>query len=53
MLALIGGAVASAGFAAIVATRIFAGQLAGYFRFGNATTGSDFRSRWRSSAPAS
>ncbi len=42
MLALIGGAVASAGFAAVVATRIFAGQLAGYVRFGNAATGLGF-----------
>jgi putative OPT family oligopeptide transporter len=42
LLALLAGALASAGFAAVVATRIFAGQLAGYFRFGNATTGAAF-----------
>ena len=42
LLALLAGTVASSGFAAIVATRIFAGQLAGYFRVGNATTGIGF-----------
>jgi putative OPT family oligopeptide transporter len=42
LLALLAGTVASATFAAIVATRIFAGQLAGYFRVGNATTGAGF-----------
>ncbi|HEY1882838.1 MAG TPA: oligopeptide transporter, OPT family [Candidatus Cybelea sp.] len=42
LMALLAGTVASAGFAAIVATRIFAGQLAGYFRVGNATTGIGF-----------
>jgi putative OPT family oligopeptide transporter len=42
LLALLAGTLASAGFAAIVATRIFAGQLAGYFRVGNATTGIGF-----------
>ncbi|HEX3369450.1 MAG TPA: oligopeptide transporter, OPT family, partial [Candidatus Cybelea sp.] len=42
LLALLAGTVASAGFAAIVATRIFAGQLAGYFRVGNASTGIGF-----------
>jgi putative OPT family oligopeptide transporter len=42
LLALLAGTLASAGFAAIVATRLFAGQLAGYFRIGNATTGVGF-----------
>jgi putative OPT family oligopeptide transporter len=42
LLALLAGTVASAGFAAIVATRIFAAQLAGYFRIGNAATGIGF-----------
>jgi putative OPT family oligopeptide transporter len=42
MLALVGGTLASAGFAAVVATRIFAGQLASYVRFGNAATGLGF-----------
>lgn len=42
LLALVSGTLASAGFAAIVATRIFAGQVAGYARFGNATTGLGF-----------
>ena len=42
LLALAIGTVASAGFAAIVATRIFAGQLAGYLRVGNATSGLGF-----------
>jgi putative OPT family oligopeptide transporter len=42
LLALLAGTVASAAFAAIVATRIFAGQVAGYFRVGNATTGAGF-----------
>ncbi len=42
MLALVGGTLASAGFAVIVATRIFAGQVAAYFRIGSATTGLGF-----------
>jgi putative OPT family oligopeptide transporter len=42
LLALLAGTVASAGFAAIVATRVFAAGLAGYFRIGNATTGAGF-----------
>ncbi len=42
LLALVGGTLASAGFAILVATRIFAGQLAAYFRIGNATTGLGF-----------
>ncbi|MBV8197361.1 MAG: oligopeptide transporter, OPT family [Candidatus Eremiobacteraeota bacterium] len=42
LIALVSGALASAAFAAIVATRIFAGQLAGYFRVGAATTGIGF-----------
>jgi putative OPT family oligopeptide transporter len=42
LLALVGGTLASAGFAVIVATRIFAGQIAGYFRVGTATTGLGF-----------
>jgi putative OPT family oligopeptide transporter len=42
LLALVGGTVASAAFAAIVATRIFASQLAGYVRLGSATTGFGF-----------
>ncbi|MFY9718523.1 MAG: oligopeptide transporter, OPT family, partial [Candidatus Cybelea sp.] len=42
MLALAGSALASAGFATVVATRVFAGQLATYVRFGNAATGLGF-----------
>ncbi|MGA2760446.1 MAG: oligopeptide transporter, OPT family [Candidatus Cybelea sp.] len=42
LLALVGGTLASAGFAVIVATRIFAGQVAAYFRIGSATTGLGF-----------
>lgn len=42
LLALVTGSIASAGFAAIVATRLFAGQVAEYFRAGNATTGLGF-----------
>ena len=42
LLALVGGTLASAGFAALVAARIFAGQLAAYFRIGSATTGLGF-----------
>ncbi|MGA7202262.1 MAG: oligopeptide transporter, OPT family, partial [Candidatus Cybelea sp.] len=42
LLALVGGTLASAGFAILVATRIFAGQIAGYFRVGSATTGLGF-----------
>lgn len=42
LLALLAGTLASAGFAAIVATRVFAGEIAGYFRAGQATTGIGF-----------
>lgn len=42
LLALVIGTLASAGFAAIVATRIFAAEIAGYFRIGNAATGIGF-----------
>ena len=42
LLVLVAGAIASAGFAAIVATRIFAGEIAGYFRAGTASTGIGF-----------
>jgi putative OPT family oligopeptide transporter len=42
LLALVGGTLASVGFAAIVATRIFAAQLVAFFRFGSATTGMGF-----------
>jgi len=42
LLALVGGTLASAGFAVLVATRIFAGQVAAYFRIGSATTGLGF-----------
>jgi putative OPT family oligopeptide transporter len=42
LVALLGGTLASAGFAAIVATRVFAGELAGYFRAGTAATGVAF-----------
>lgn len=42
LLTLLAGTVASAGFAAIVATRVFVGELAGYFRAGAATTGIGF-----------
>lgn len=42
LVALLGGTLVSAAFAAIVATRIFAGELAGYFRAGAAATGAAF-----------
>ncbi len=42
LLALLAGTIASAAFAAIVATRLFIGELAGYFRAGAATTGAGF-----------
>lgn len=42
LVALVTGAFASAGFAAIVATRLFTDQVAGYFRAGNVTTGIGF-----------
>ncbi|MBV9718868.1 MAG: oligopeptide transporter, OPT family [Candidatus Eremiobacteraeota bacterium] len=42
LMALLAGSVASALFAAIVATRIFTAGLAGYFRAGAATTGAGF-----------
>ncbi len=40
--ALVAGAAASAGFAAIVATKLFAGEVDGYFRAGNAASGIGF-----------
>ena len=42
LLALAAGSIASAGFAAVVATRLFAGEVAGYFRAGAASTGLGF-----------
>jgi putative OPT family oligopeptide transporter len=42
LLALVAGTIASAGFAAIVATRLFAAQLTAFFRIGNAATGLGF-----------
>lgn len=42
LLALLAGTIASAAFAIIVATRVFVGELAGYFRAGAATTGAGF-----------
>jgi putative OPT family oligopeptide transporter len=42
LLALVAGTVASAVFAIVVATRVFAGGVAGYFRIGNAATGIGF-----------
>ncbi|MGC1381357.1 MAG: oligopeptide transporter, OPT family [Candidatus Baltobacteraceae bacterium] len=42
LFALVAGTLASAGFAAIVATKLFAGEIGGYFRIGNATTGLGF-----------
>src|SRR5579863_624641 len=42
LVALLGGTLVSAAFAAVVATRIFAGELAGYFRVGAAATGAAF-----------
>lgn len=42
LLALLAGTIVSAGFAAIVATRLFAGQIGGFFRIGNLTTGLGF-----------
>ncbi len=42
LIALVSGAFVSAAFAAIVATRIFATQLAGFIRAGGATTGIGF-----------
>ncbi|MBV9233635.1 MAG: oligopeptide transporter, OPT family, partial [Candidatus Eremiobacteraeota bacterium] len=42
LVALASGALVSAAFAAVVATRIFAASLAGYFRAGAATTGIGF-----------
>ncbi len=40
--ALLAGTLASAAFAAVVATRLFVGQIAGYFRIASATTGLGF-----------
>ena len=42
LLALLAGALTSAGFAAVVATRLFTDQVSGYFRAGNLTTGIGF-----------
>jgi putative OPT family oligopeptide transporter len=42
LLALVGGAIASAVFACIVAMRLFAAQLAGYTRMGTSATGFGF-----------
>jgi putative OPT family oligopeptide transporter len=42
LIALVTGTLASAGFAAIVGTRLFAGEVAAYFRAGPATTGLGF-----------
>ena len=42
LIALLAGSFASAGFAAIVATRLFASEIATYFRAGSATTGLGF-----------
>ena len=42
LLALLAGTLTSAAYAAIVATRVFASELAGFFRIGNATTGFGF-----------
>src|SRR5580704_11294222 len=42
LLALVTGTIASAGFAAVVATRIFAAQVGAYLRIGNAATGLGF-----------
>jgi putative OPT family oligopeptide transporter len=42
LLALLAGTIASAGFALIVATRLFASEISGYFRAGAAATGAGF-----------
>ncbi len=42
LIALVTGTLASAGFALIVATRVFAGEIAAYFRAGAAATGFGF-----------
>ncbi|HMF28485.1 MAG TPA: oligopeptide transporter, OPT family, partial [Candidatus Cybelea sp.] len=42
LIALVGGTLASAAFALVVATRVFAGGLAGYFRAGASATGIAF-----------
>jgi putative OPT family oligopeptide transporter len=42
LLALVTGTFASAAFAAVVGTRLFAGEIAGYFRAGAVTTGLGF-----------
>ncbi len=42
LLALVAGTIASAGFALLVAMRIFADEVAAYFRAGGATTGLGF-----------
>ena len=39
LLTVVWGALASAAFAAVAATRVFAGEVAGYFRLGPAATG--------------
>ena len=50
---LVGGALASAGFASVVATRVFAGDSRATFVSATRRPGSASRSRWRSSAPGS
>jgi putative OPT family oligopeptide transporter len=42
LMALLAGSVASAAFAAVVATRVFAAEIAGFFRIGTAATGVGF-----------
>ena len=42
LVALVGGTLASAGFALLVAMRLFTDEIAGYFRAGNAATGMGF-----------
>lgn len=42
LLALVAGTLTSAAFAVVVATRIFAAQIAGYFRIGAGATGAGF-----------
>ncbi|MBC5800003.1 MAG: oligopeptide transporter, OPT family [Candidatus Eremiobacteraeota bacterium] len=39
LLAVVGGSIASAGFAAVEAARVFAGEVTGYFRAGAVATG--------------
>ncbi|MHB8145749.1 MAG: OPT family oligopeptide transporter [Vulcanimicrobiaceae bacterium] len=42
LLAVVAGTIASAGFAALVGTRLLAGTIGGYFRIGSAATGVGF-----------